>query len=391
MEHHEILIIGGGNAGISLAAKLLRDGARDVAIVESESTHRYRPLLNYVGAGEASMNSLERPASAVMPAGATWIHDAVAAVDPENLQLDTVGGRSITCKTLVVCPGLEENWDATPGLAEAYGAGWAGSTFVVQTAPQVWPALNNLREGRVVFSMPAEPAPCAATALKPLFMACDHWRRTGALPHLDVHVVLPRNSPLELPRADSYIEDWLEFYDVKVLRSARVTNLVDRLVTISTPEGDAHVGDVSFAHVIPEYRTAPWITSSGLAVDTDAGLVDVDSFTMQHRRYPAVWALGDVAALETRPSGGALRRQVEILSHNIIKGNSSPLQRYDGYTVMPITVARHKLMLVEVDREGNPQPSIPFPDLVRPRNLTWLVDRYLLPQVYFRRLLRGKV
>jgi sulfide:quinone oxidoreductase len=69
MEHHEVLVVGGGNAGISLAARLLRDGAEDVALVESEAVHRYRPLLNYVGGGEASMASLERPAARVVPDG----------------------------------------------------------------------------------------------------------------------------------------------------------------------------------------------------------------------------------------------------------------------------------------------------------------------------------
>ena len=61
MERHNVLIVGGGNAGISLGARLLRDGAPDMAIVEGQEVHRYRPLLNYVGAGEASMASLERP------------------------------------------------------------------------------------------------------------------------------------------------------------------------------------------------------------------------------------------------------------------------------------------------------------------------------------------
>lgn len=51
MEHHQVVIVGGGNAGISLAARLIRGGAPDVAVVESESVHRYRPLLSYVGAG----------------------------------------------------------------------------------------------------------------------------------------------------------------------------------------------------------------------------------------------------------------------------------------------------------------------------------------------------
>ena len=65
--------------------------------------------------------------------------------------------------------------------------------------------------------------------------------------------------------------------------------------------------------------------------------------------------------------------------------------RYDGYTVMPVTLDRRRLMLVEIDRTGRPAPSVPFPDLTRPRRSTWLVDRYGLPQVYFRRILRGRV
>ena len=36
-------------------------------------------------------------------------------------------------------------------------------------------------------------------------------------------------------------------------------------------------------------------------------------------------------------------------------------------------------------------PTAPFPDLVKPRRVTWLVDRYGLPVTYFRRILRGKV
>ena len=135
----------------------------------------------------------------------------------------TRDGERITCSTLVICPGLEEDWEATPGLEEAYAAGWAGSTFVVDTAPRVWPALRDLSAGRVVFTMPPEPAPCGATALKPLFMACDHWQRTGVLQDLDVLLVLPGPSPLGVPAADAVLEKTLASYGVQVLREARVT------------------------------------------------------------------------------------------------------------------------------------------------------------------------
>jgi sulfide:quinone oxidoreductase len=389
-EHHDVLIVGGGNAGISLAARLLRDGAQDVAVVESQPVHRYRPLLNYVGAGEATMASLERPAAHVMPEGCTWIQDQVVSVDAAGPGVLTEDGRRIGCSTLVIATGLEEDWDSTPGLQEAYAADWAGSTFVVETAPRVWPALRDLTGGRVVFTVPPEPAPCGATALKPLFMACDHWQRTGVLKDIDVHLVLPGPFPLEVPSADRRLERTLASYGVQVLRDARVTSLDNHRVTVATPQGEQELDDLAYAHVVPHYRAPRWIKGSELAGGTAAGLVDVDPGTMRHKRYAGVWSLGDVADLGTRPSGGALRKQVAVLAHNIDAAGAD-VQQYDGYTVMPITVSRHRLMLVEVDRRGRLAPSVPFPDLLKPRLVTWLVDRYGLPVAYFWRILRGKV
>lgn len=391
-DHHDVLIVGGGNAGISLAARLLRDGAADVAVVESESVHRYRPLLSYVAAGEATMSSLERPAAEVMPEGATWLRERVVSVDPAGPAVLTATGRRISCHTLVVCPGLEEDWDATPGLRESSEAGWAGSSFVVETAPRVWPALRDLVGGRVVFSVPPEPAPCAATALKPLFMACDHWRRAGVLDDLDVRLVLPGATPVGLPEADRVLEEALASYGVQVLRDARVTGLSDHRVTVATPEGVQEVADVAFAHVVPHYRAPRWVAESSLAGADEAGLVDVDPGTLRHPRYPQVWALGDVADLGIRPSGGALRKQVAVLAPNIrAAATGGVLEHYDGYTVMPVTVARHALLFGEVDRAGRPTPSVPFPDLLVPRRTSWWLDRYALPVTYFRRILRGKV
>ena len=397
MDHHEVLVVGGGNAGISLAARLLRDGAGDVAVVESEAVHRYRPLLNYVGAGEATMASLERPAASVVPDGVTAIRGRVVSADPSEPSVTLADGRRISCATLVVCPGLEEDWDATPGLLEAQAAGWAGSTFVVGTAPGVWPSLRDLTVGRVVFTVPPEPAPCGATALKPLFMACDHWRRTGVLADLDVHLVLPGPVALGVERADRVVERELASYGVTVSREARVTGLSGRSVRLATGEGSGEgsgeevLEDVAYAHVVPHYRAPRWVVESGLSGSSAAGLVDVDHQTLRHRRFPAVWSLGDVADLGIRPSGGALRKQVAALAPTSRAGAGPLPERYDGYTVMPITTARHRLLLVEVDRAGGLEPTVPVIDLLTPRRTTWAVDRYALPQAYSKRILKGRV
>ena len=164
MEKHEVLVVGGGNAGISLAATLVRDGTDGVTVLAPQPLHRYKPLLNYVGGGQATMAELERPMADVVPDGAEWIRDAVDAVDPAASTVRTRQGRTLRYSTLVLCPGLVEDWAATPGLQEAYADGWAASTYVPGSAPRVWPLLSGVRAGSVLFTVPPEPASCGPTA-----------------------------------------------------------------------------------------------------------------------------------------------------------------------------------------------------------------------------------
>lgn len=394
MEHHDVLVVGGGNAGISLAARLLRDGFSGVTVVAPDPLHRYRPLLNYVGAGEASMADLQRPMHDVLPAGCGWVRDSVVAVDPQAATVQTLHGQTLHWSTLVLCPGMVEDWDATPGLQSAYEDGWAVSTYVPSSAPQVWSRITALRTGSAVFTMPPEPAPCAPTALKPLLMACDHWRREGVLADLHVRLVLPERTVTGVARADDRLERVLASYGVEVLRGARVREVdhAGRTVTVVTADGSQVLEGIDLAHVVPQYRAARWIADSGLAADKAPGLVDIDPRSLRHRQHAAIWAIGDAADLATRSSGGGLRHQVKILSHNLAAArDGGSLKDYDGYTVMPITVGRRTLMLAETDRDGRVPAAARLLDLAKPRRAMWFLDRYVLPPFYWRRILRGRV
>ena len=114
--HHDVLVVGGGNAGISLAAKLRRDGCRDVAVVEPKQVHEYRPLLSYVASGMATLDDLRRPQSDVIPRGVRWYPDTVVGIEPErSLGARLASGTSSTYSDLAVCPGSRVDWDAIPG------------------------------------------------------------------------------------------------------------------------------------------------------------------------------------------------------------------------------------------------------------------------------------
>ena len=68
--HHQVLIIGGGTAGISVAARL-RKHVDDIAIVDPADKHYYQPLWTLVGGGAADRTTSERDLASVIPAGAS--------------------------------------------------------------------------------------------------------------------------------------------------------------------------------------------------------------------------------------------------------------------------------------------------------------------------------
>jgi hypothetical protein len=70
---YKVVVVGGGSAGITVAAKLSNSpgfsGAKDVCIVEPATTHYYQPLWTLVGAGIKSLTDSARPESDVIPHG----------------------------------------------------------------------------------------------------------------------------------------------------------------------------------------------------------------------------------------------------------------------------------------------------------------------------------
>ncbi|MDO4238800.1 FAD-dependent oxidoreductase [Micrococcus sp.] len=391
-EQYDILIVGGGNAGISLAAKLARDGAGRIGVADGTQLHRYRPMLNYAAGGQADMAAFERPMRAVIPEGVEWIPDHVVAVDPEERTAVTFTGLSVGFRHLVLCPGLYPWWGAIDGLREAYGAGWAASAHVPEYVDSARKLLAGVTAGdRVVANVPAEPSSCGGTVLKALFLACAAWEKAGILGDVDVHLVTPYARILDRHTIDDALAEAAAAYGIHVHAGAEV-NAVDhaaREVVLSTGE---RIDDVAAAYITPVVRAPEFITEAGLEDGGAAGLVAVDPETMRHRLYPHVWALGDAAALDTRPSGGALRRQVKVLAQNIQAADAGkPLQTYDGYTVIPVMVGRDELVLDEHVRDGSEDRSIPGVDVTKPRKSTAAFDRFGQPRIYWQRLLKGKV
>jgi sulfide:quinone oxidoreductase len=392
-QHHDVVVIGGGNAGISLAARLRRDGCRDVAVVDPNQVHHYRPLLSYVAGGMATLDDLSRPQQEVIPEGCHWYAERVVAVDPARSVVRLADDRELTYGDLAVCPGSQVDWDAVPGSREAVGTPAASTSYLTDHAGDTWEMLSGLREGRAVFAISDRHVPCSPVGLKPLFLAADHWRREGVLDRIRIELLVEGDALVPQERAERLLREAAAQYGVRVRTGVRL-DAVDpagQTLRVTTSEGPDDV-PYDALYLAPPHRAPEWVAASDLATPDSSGFVAVDPGTLQHVRHARVWGLGDAATVDALPSGGALRKQVPVVAENIAaRRTGRPMRRYSGYSVAPVTTSRSRLLLGEFDRAGRPEPTVRFPDLVRPRRSLLLFDRYLEPQVYWHRLLRGKV
>lgn len=395
---HQVLIVGGGTAGITVAARLLRKGYSDVAVIEPSDKHYYQAMWTLVGGGQAKASSTERAEASVMPKKATWIRKAAGAVDPEANTVTCDDGSTYAYDVLVVCPGIQLDWDKTEGLIPSLGRNGVSSNYRFDLAPRTWDFIRETRSGSAVFMMPSGPMKCAGAPQKIAYLASDYWQRQGVLKNIDIHLVVPTPRIFGIPAIADNLDKVIAGYGIHLHTASEVTAIDADAgkATVSAVGGDGGGGTdttLSFdmLHAVPRQSAPDWIKTSPLATSEPTGYVEVDKHTMQHVRYPNVFALGDAGSTPNSKTGAAIRKQAPVVVANIDSHlNGRPLSaRYDGYASCPIVTSSHDMLLAEFDYEFNLKPSFPGLDPTKPHRAYWYLKKYGLPFMYWNLMLKG--
>ncbi len=394
--HHQIVVVGGGSAGITVTAQLLnQDRSLDIAIIEPSEQHYYQPAWTLVGAGCFKFEDTVKPEVDYIPEGATWLRDAVAEFEPDQNYLLTQSGRKVTYDYLIVAAGIQLDWDRIAGLKEAIGKDGVCSNYVTGGATYTWELINQFRGGNAVFTFPATPIKCAGAPQKVMYLADDAFRRNGVRQQTNITycVATPKVFGVAafVPALMKVVER--KGIDLKVLHNLKAVNAAAKEaifdVTIDGTTSEVTL-PYDLLHVAPPMSAPDFIKSSKLAVDGPLGWVDVDKYTLQHNRYPNVFSLGDVSSLPNSKTAAAIRRQAPVLVQNLfaVLKNKSLDARYNGYSCCPLITGYGKTIMAEFDYDGNLYPSFPL-DPTQERYSMWFLKRNVLPWVYWNRMLKG--
>lgn len=396
---HDIVIVGAGAAGISVAASLLsRRPGLDIAIIDPAEAHYYQPGWTLVGAGVFQPQETARTTASLIPKGVTWIRAAVAGFDPDANAVILEGCRVIGYRRLVVCPGLKLDWDRIEGLSETLGLNGVTSNYRYDLAPYTWRLVQAMRGGRAVFTQPPMPIKCAGAPQKAMYLSGDAWHRAGVLKDMDIQFM---NAGGVLFGVKDYVPALMEYvrkYDATLNFHHNLTRIDGPArkawFTVAEPDQPAREVEVDFdmIHVTPPQTAPDFIRVSPLA--DAAGWVDVDPATLRHRTHQNIWSLGDVMNAPNAKTAAAARVQAPVVADNLVADidGRAAVSQYDGYGSCPLTVERGKIVLAEFGYGGKLLPSFPraLLDGTKPSRRAWLLKERILPPVYWRGMLRGR-
>lgn len=396
MAQHDVVIIGGGTAGISVAARLRNEGVTDVAVIEPSTVHYYQPLWTLVGGGEANIDDTVRPESSVMPKGVTWIRGSATAVDPDAQTVSLDNGETVSYQWLVVASGIQLDWGKIPGLSETLGRNRVSSNYRYDLAPQTWEFIQATSSGTAVFTMPPGPIKCAGAPQKIAYLACDHWRRRGVLGNMDVHLILPTPGMFGIPEFAAGLKKAADRYGIKVHFESKL-NSIDgdgHKAVISKLDGsEEETLEFTMAHITPPQSAPDWIKASPLAdPESPFGYMNVDKHTLQSVNYPNVFGLGDCTNTPNSKTGAAVRKQAPTLVANLMdarKGAASS-KSYDGYASCPLITAKGKCIMAEFNYNMERTPTFPVLDMTKERWDMYMVKKHALPRMYWDFMLKGR-
>lgn len=432
-KHHQVLIIGGGTAGIMVASQLRRKNPNvDMGLIEPADTHYYQPAWTLVGANTYDFNKTARSMASIMPSGVHWIKEYADAFEPENNKVVTKEGNEFTYDYLVVCPGLRMAPELVEGLSDALDKGVACSNY---TNPKhTWEVLKNFKGGTALFTQPTTPIKCGGAPQKIMYLAEEYFNKSGVRSKTDIVFAIPGGvifavKPIAktlmevIDRKDINIrfhhklvkvdaEKQIAWYELvkdveaggcivmsgdnegKKLDESIQYNYKDVQVSLDGERFGIHF---DMLHLAPPQASPKFIANSSLS--NEDGWLSVNDKTMQHTAYANVFGLGDVAQLPTAKTGAAIRKQVPIVVANVlqmIKSKGMTNKEYDGYSSCPLVTGYGKMVLAEFDysKDFKPDPKLKkFPLMIEDSSKEhwrlWILKKYLLPHLYWNKMMKG--
>ena len=397
----QMVIIGGGTAGITVAARILRAiKTADVTIIEPAEKHYYQSFWTLAGAGMMKKEATVKNEAPYIPKNVKWVKDYATGIDPDNNSVSLRNGSNVNYDYLIVAPGIQLDWDKVKGLKETMGKNGVGSNYSYETVDYTWKALQNFKGGNAIFTNPLGQVKCGGAPQKIMYLSERYIAKNGLKDKSNVIGAFAGTVMLGVPEINKVLNkivaerniDMRFYHNLVEVRGNEKLAIFD----VRDPQTGEHIKqeeiEFNLLHVTPPQSSPDFIKNTKIAVadGPHKGYVEVDSKTMQHPKYKNVFSLGDASALPTAKTAAAIRKQAPVLVQNLkdVVEGKEPSKAYKGYSACAIITQPKKVVFAEFLYGNKYKPTFPM-DQAKERFDMYLMKRYMLPFMYWNFMLKG--
>lgn len=298
---NRVVIVGGGWGGVSTARAILKHNRKaEVVLIEKNGVFMSCPMSNLYLAGLMSFEALQFEYSYVGQAGVKVFHETVTGVDRSKRTVSTSGG-TIKYDYLVLAPGIDYMWESIEGLWEArYHIPIAfkpGNEHLMLKRQ-----LQDLEGGNLVVGIPKGPIRCPPGPYERVAMMAHYIKSQKIKAKL---IVLDAN-PKPMSKGPGFLGAYKELYgDIVEYNADHKVEAVDhKNKVIRHSFGETRY---SMANIIPEMKAGAIVHTAGVS---DGRWVQVNPYTMQTKKDPRVFVVGDVIGGQPFPKSGFMASSV---------------------------------------------------------------------------------
>ncbi len=359
----KIVVAGGSIGGLAVASRLMRAVPdADITVIEPRTEHHYQPGYTLVATGVYRPKDVIFQQEDLFLPGIKWVKDYVEAFEPEKNRVLTRKGDYVNYDYLVVALGVQENWNSIEGLAEAMETPYVANAYKLESGIKFREMARNFEKGNAIFTYPAGYLKCGGAPQKVTWLSEDLWRRNGVRDNINVHFHTTRPSLFPVvPKVDEAVTPLIEKRGIHnhYHQFLRAINYKDRVAIFEERLPDGSTREVrqpyDLLHPMPMFRTPKPLREGPLTAEGIGGQLQVDRETLQHRRFPNVFGVGDNAATGAAKTAATIRKQAPVVAGNIVDAAMErPLSyAYDGASGCPLLTRYGRCMMFEFDYKGN--------------------------------------
>ncbi len=363
IKDRKFVFVGGSVGGLTTAARLLRAVPNaDVTVIEPREKHHYQPGYTLVGAGVYEPGEVEFDQKSLMFPEMKWVKDAVKTFEPENNRVITEGGETIPYDYLIVGLGIQMNYNSVENFSEALETPYVGNIYDLDSGIKYHRLMKEFEKGKLVSTYPRGYVKCGGAPQKITWLSEDYWRDKGIRDDVEVHFHTNRHTLFPpVPVVDEAVKPKIEERGIHnhYNQTLQAIDVSTKTAIFEEEREDGSTREVrqqyDLLHPVPSFQTPGALRESDLTAEGIGGQMEIDPETLQHKRFPNVFGLGDCAATGAPKTAATIRKQAPVVAANLIDIalDRDLSAKYDGISGCPLLTRYGRCMMFEFNYNGD--------------------------------------